>query len=507
MTNIYSSDEDYDNCFISKKRKNIEDELDENILKKYNINERKKFKKEYEEIKEKINYIPSVFDILETNASIKDKYLLMQHLDILINLDKYSYDYMVKKNYLIEQIEKMKNQDKPNKNNIDNIEKNLLKILDSNISLKNKILKANIGINKKAVIYEKYLKLNEMDPNHGEYYKIKEWIEYALKLPTENKKLDLPNITESNKKINTKLNNIQKKLDSKLYGMNNVKEEILLILNNKITNNNNIGNALALLGPPGTGKTCIIRTLAESLDIPFVQISLGGMTDTSYLEGHSYTYEGATPGIIAKSLMEMKYNNGIIFFDEIDKLSESEKGKEVAWNLLHITDFTQNNNFRDKYLCDIEIDLSKIWFIYSMNDETFMDKALKDRLPIIKVSGYNKKEKKIIAKEYIIPKILENINMDKKIIEFDDNVLEYIISITKNGNTLSGVRELEKMLNRILSKINLYKNVILKNGEVGDLKLTYEIKNFKIPLKLTNKIIDELIKNYIKKDISYNMYI
>lgn len=500
------SDSSYDDKSY-KKRKEYEDydELDKNILNKYNTTQQKKFKKEYEEIKKHIVYMPTVFDILETNASLKDKCILMQQLDILINMDKYSYDYMIKKSYLIEQIEKMKNQEKPKKNELDNIEKDLLEILKSNISLKNKILKADINTNKKAVIYEKYLKLQEMDQNHGEYYKIKEWIDYSLKLPTENKQLNLPKINESNKKINIGLEKIQKKLDSNLYGMDNVKEEILLILNNKITNNNNIGNALALLGQPGTGKTCIIRTLAEALDIPFVQISLGGMTDSSYLDGHSYTYEGATPGIIAKALMEMQYSNGIIFFDEIDKLSESEKGKEVAWNLLHITDFTQNNNFRDKYLCDIEIDLSKIWFIYSMNDDTFMDKALKDRLPIIKVPGYDKKDKLIIAKEYIIPKILKNIKMDKKLVFFDDKVLEYIIS--KNNVNPSGVRELDKMLNRILSKINLYNNVVLKDGSIGNLKLTYEIKDFKTPLNLTNNIIDDLLKNYNKKNVSLSMYI
>lgn len=483
-----------------------EDQLDENILKKYSPDERKRMKKEYEDIKKYISSVPTVFDILETNSSFKEKCMLMQQLDILINLDPYSHEYISKRNHMTEQIEKMKKQEK---SEYDDLEKELLEIVDQNESLKYRILKSGLKKEQKAIVYGKYVKLQKMEPTNSEYHKLKEWIEQALNVPTENKKINLPILEDGNDVINEKLCQVLKLLDSKLYGMNNVKEEILLLLNNKITNHDNTGNALALLGPPGTGKTCIIRTLSQALNIPFVQISLGGTTDSAYLDGHGYTYEGATPGMIAKAVMQMKCNNGIIFFDEIDKLSESDKGKEVAWNLLHITDFSQNNDFRDKYLCDIPIDLSKIWFIYSMNDDSFMDKALRDRMPIIKVSGYKKSEKVIISKEYIIPRIMKNINMDQNAVNFDDKVLEYIVSLANentskyddfknNDYNQTGVRELEKMLGRILSRINLYKNTVLDKDGTGGLRLTFTIKDFKVPFSPTNETIDELLKNYKK---------
>jgi len=489
---------------IMKLDKHIhEDKLDENVLEKYSKDEQDRMKEEYDRIKKYMNIVPTVFDILETNTSFKDKCSLMQQLDILINLDPYSYEYINKKNHLMDQVEKMKKQEI---SEFDDLEKELTEMVCQNESLKYRILKSKLKKEQQAVVYDKYLKLQKMEPINSEYHKLKEWIEQALNIPTDNKKINLPNLKDGNKSINKSLYNVQKLLDSKLYGMNNVKEEILLILNNKITNHDNTGNALALLGPPGTGKTCIIRTLAQALDIPFVQISLGGTTDSSYLDGHDYTYEGATPGMIAKAIMQMKCNNGIIFFDEIDKLSESDKGREVAWNLLHITDFSQNNDFRDKYLCEIPIDLSKIWFIYSMNDDRYMDKALHDRMPIIQVSGYDKTDKVNISKKYIIPNIMKNINMAQKTVNFSDSVIEYIVSLAndKNGtnekiNELSGVRELEKILGRILSRINLYKNTVLDNGKTGNLKLTYSIKNFKLPLNLTNDIVDDLLHNYKKR--------
>src|SRR5581483_10743217 len=109
--------------------------------------------------------------------------------------------------------------------------------------------------------------------------------------------------------------------------------------------------------------------LAKALDIPFVQISMGGCRDSSFLDGHSYTYEGSQPGILVKSLCRMGSKNGIIYFDEIDKLEETAHGREVMWTLLHIWDPTQNMEFRDKYLDELTVDLSHIWFMFSMNDE------------------------------------------------------------------------------------------------------------------------------------------
>ena len=461
--------------------------MDEKVLSKYNKNKRQKIVDEYDNINKHLNKIPTVFDILELSTSFKDKCMLMEQLDILINMDKYTSEYVKCKNKLISDIEKFGKLI----NGEEELEKELINISGKTVSLKSRILNANLDKNVKATIYDKYIRLQNMDSNSSEYSKLNEWIEYALALPTSSKPINLPNVNDNNKTINNRLYEIQQILNEQLYGMDNVKEEILLVLNNKISNNSNIGNALALLGKPGTGKTCIVRTMTQALGIPFVQISLGGLTDASYLDGHGYTYEGAMPGVIVRALIEMKCNNGIIFFDEVDKLSESDKGKEVAWNLLHITDFAQNNDFRDKYLCDIPIDLSKIWFIYSMNDDKFMDKALRDRLPVINVDGYQETDKIIIAKNYMIPKILKNLNMNDTDIIIENDVIQYIIS-KYSLNLNSGVRELDQILNRIFTRINLYKNIVLKKNNIGNIKLTYKIDNFKLPLQMTNKIVDQL---------------
>lgn len=497
ISNIYtSSDDDIDDVIIPKnKPKNDNnyshndghnDELDLKCLLKYSKSEREKYKQEYDNIKKHIRQIPTVFDILETKCDFKEKCALIEQLDILINMEQYSKEYVVYKNNLIDEIDKLKAGNSE-------LEKELLHMIKADESLKERILTSDIKKEQKAIIYDKYLKMQKLDTSNPEYHKLSEWIEYSLNIPTSAKTINLPSIEDGADVISNRLFEIQQLLDENLYGMDNVKEEILLILNNKISNVNNTNNAMALLGPPGTGKTSIIRTLATALNIPFYQISLGGTTDASYLDGHSYTYEGACPGIIAKAIMQMKCTNGILFFDEIDKLSESEKGKEVAWNLLHITDFSQNNDFRDKYLCDISIDLSKLWFVYSMNDDNLMDNALKDRIPIINVNGYGNDDKITICKKHLIPNILKNINLNANNVIFDDGALRHLVGL---DNNVPGVRKLQKLLSNILSKINLYKNTMTsKKQKTKKLKLSFDIKNFKLPLKITADLIDQLCGN------------
>lgn len=493
-------------------QKNMEkfnkEELDDDVLNEYSKAEKDKLNTQYKKIKKSIDKVPKIMDILKVNASFKQKCSLMQDLQVLHNLEPFTPEYVLQRNDLIEKMDNY-NKEKESAEEQEELEKELIDAYQGKESLKSQILKSKFDTDTRAIIYGKYLQMKEMDSSDTEYHKLKDWLEQALKIPTESTIVNLPSKNDDNETINSTLSGIQCLLDKELYGMDNVKEEILLLLCNKITNNASIGNSLALLGPPGTGKTCIIKTLAKALNIPFTQISVGGTKDSSFLDGHSYTYVGATPGMIAKSLMKMKCNNGIIFFDEIDKLSDSEQGKEVAWNLLHITDFSQNNEFRDKYLMDIPIDLSKTWFIYSMNDDTNMDSALRDRMPVIKVKGYNSAEKVKIAEQYMIPKIIKNLGMLDTDVTYSQQVLEYIISKSvKNGSDeLGGVRDLDKLLYRIFRKINLYKCSVLDGGHIGNLRLTYKIDNFVIPLDLTKDIVDNLTRGYGSESKSQlNMY-
>jgi ATP-dependent Lon protease len=328
----------------------------------------------------------------------------------------------------------------------------------------------------------------------SEYIKSSQWLDCALQVPMTCKPSILDELEGNPDKINKALSHIQSQLNSKLYGMDRAKEEILLVLANKISNSASSHHALALLGPPGCGKTELIRSLAESLELPFSQISLGGVNDVTFLEGHSATYVGSEPGMIVKSLHKMKFKNGIIYFDEIDKLSSDSKSREVQWSLLHITDFTQNSEFRDQYMPEIPIDLSQIFFIYSLNSLDELDPALRNRLPIIELKGYDLKEKTIIIRDYVIPKILKNVGMNVGDIVVSDSCIKYLVN--KIDPTTSdigtGIRDVQKAINQMIKKINLYRLAAVE-GNMCDLKLTYEIQNFALPLELTPELIDLLV--------------
>ena len=152
----------------------------------------------------------------------------------------------------------------------------------------------------------------------------------------------------------------------------------------------------------------LAKIIADVINLPICQIALGGISDASFLEGHSFTYTGSEPGYIAKAVTQMGCTNGIIFLDEIDKISKTDKGKELEHALLHITDFTQNHDFRDKYMPEIPIDLSDHIFIYSMNSTKNMDKALLSRIPIIHFDGYTSEQKIEIIQKFLLPEILKN---------------------------------------------------------------------------------------------------
>jgi ATP-dependent Lon protease len=183
--------------------------------------------------------------------------------------------------------------------------------------------------------------------------------------------------------------------------------------------------------------------------------------------------------------------NPIIYFDELDKISDSPRGQEIIGILTHLTDTTQNNQFHDKYFSEIDFDLSKCLFIFSYNDDNLVNSILKDRMYCIQTKGYDVKEKTIIAKNYLLPKIREQVNMPEDNIIIPDETIQYIINNKYLTKSESGVRNLKRCLEIIYTKLNLFRLVKPENNMFSkqmDIEVTF-------PITVTKKHVDILIKN------------
>lgn len=279
------------------------------------------------------------------------------------------------------------------------------------------------------------------------------YIETLLSLPWENSSQDSDNIE-----------NAAKILDENHYGMKKIKERILETLAVRKVSHNADAPIICLVGPPGTGKTSIARSVAQSLNKEYVRICLGGVKDEAEIRGHRRTYVGAMPGRIIDGLRKAKVKNPLMLLDEIDKVSNDYRS-DTSSALLEVLDGEQNSHFVDHYI-DMPVDLSEILFIATANDLSEVSRPLLDRMEIIEVSSYTKNEKLHIAKEHLVAKQLKKNGLTKKSVRFTDKALAKII----DGYTMeAGVRELERMIAAVLRK------VVRKNYTVGGVNIEKQI--------------------------------
>ena len=251
----------------------------------------------------------------------------------------------------------------------------------------------------------------------------------------------------------------------------------------------------------GTGKTTLVKEgISKILGRDFVFIALGGATDSSFLEGHSYTYEGSTWGKIVDLLIKCKSMNPVIYFDELDKISDTPKGEEIAGILTHLTDTAQNNQFHDRYFSEIEFDLSRCLFIFSYNDESKVNKILLDRMYRIQTQGYNQDQKTTISNKYLLPKICEQVKFEPADITISDETLHYII--TNYTDKEDGVRTLKRCLEIIYTKLNLYR--LMRPGtNIFESEMSIKVE---FPMCVTTEIVDKLIKKKTDNGSWTNMY-
>lgn len=299
---------------------------------------------------------------------------------------------------------------------------------------KKKLQELQAGDEVKEKISKEIERFKNTNSNVSENAVLRGYIETMLALPWEKKSTDSDDLKEA-----------WKVLQEGHYGLKDVKERVMEFLSVRKLTHKGKSPILCLVGPPGTGKTSIARSIAEAMHKKYVRICLGGVRDEAEIRGHRKTYVGAMPGRITAALQQAGVSNPLMLLDEIDKTSSDYKGDTSA-ALLEVLDPEQNSRFMDHYI-EVPQDLSEVLFIATANDVQGIPRPLLDRMELIEIAGYTENEKEHIAKEHLIPKQMEENGIEKGKLTIQSAALKKIIN---NYTKEAGVRNLERTIGQIL---------------------------------------------------------
>jgi ATP-dependent Lon protease len=435
---------------------------------------------------------PNIINILKTPMLLDDQAELFQLFEVYKTVSR---DVSISRLEIRKEIQTKMNQaivkykqyhkysEQEHKNFNDEIKS--LEQYDENEELKYDILKLDTTKENKQTIYNEYKRMCRLPFTDDELPKLRSWIKCAISLP-HNK---LQTIPYHKSELTKFLQTVSRRMDEELYGMTKVKEQLLTFLNSRIINPKMQKCSLGLLGPPGVGKTSIVKLLADILNYPLQQISLGGVHSPEFLKGHQYTYVGAEPGEIVKCVKRMGVKNGILFFDEYDKVSEN---KDVCAALLHITDSSQNEKYQDNFLSGITVDLSYLWFVYSMNKRP-SDDALADRIFYVEIEGYSQLDKFHIVKNYLLKRVHQNMNWEVNSVFFQDDAILYLIDKVSPSSD-KGIRALDHAISTIAHKINFLYHHQNKQGKMTSFKTTFDIgKKLNFPFHVGRENVDKFL--------------